>query len=256
MSTTYRKLIVIIPAFNEAANVARVIKGIEDVSAAISSFGWLVDVLVVNDGSVDGTAEAVKAAGARVITHPVNLGYGASLQTGFRYAKEKNYHAAITLDADGQHRPQDILRLVETFNGGKYDVILGSRFVVNTGYKTSLSRKIGISLFSLVFWLLSGKKIKDVLTGFQMVSRQVIHLFADEYPNDYPDTQVLLLLSRVGFKIKEVPVQVEQRLNGKSMHSSVKSLIYPVRNLLAISIVLLKIAQIRRQFTPARIDVE
>ena len=158
-----------------------------------------------------------------------------------------NYDAVFTIDADGQHQPKDIIKLLQKYDSGEYDVVLGSRFVEDTGYKTHWSRRLGIKMFSLVLQILSGKKIADVTTGFQLLSQRVVKVFAQEYPHDYPDAQVLLLLSSVGFRIVEVPVEVKARLHGESMHSSINALLYPVRNILAIMVLLLRVSRLKKQ---------
>ncbi|MBD3384887.1 glycosyltransferase [candidate division KSB1 bacterium] len=252
MKQQSKRVVILIPSFNEEKNLASVLERMETVGDSIGRFGWESDVLVINDGSADQTEKVARHAGVKVLSLPVNLGYGAALQAGFKVANNSNYAAAISIDADGQHQPEDIVQLLQEFDKNEAEVVLGSRFVVDTGYQTNIFRKIGITLFSFVLYILSGKKIADVTTGFQVVSRKVVALFADEYPHDYPDTQVLLLLSLMGFKIREIPVTVKQRLHGTSMHSSIKSLVYPVRIFLAILVTLLRTAQIKQSLHEKR----
>ncbi len=241
----------LIPAYNEEKNIVDVISGIQGMATTLADRGWQARILVVDDGSQDRTAEKVREMGEHVVQLPVNLGYGAALQTGFRMADHFLFDALICMDADGQHRPQDVLALLEEHDQSHCDVILGSRFVQDTGYKTNWSRKLGIQMFSWVLCFFSGKRIYDVTTGFQLLSKPVVKLFAEEYPSDYPDAQILLLLALSGFRIKEIPVTVLQRVHGSSMHSSIASLVYPVRNLLAIIVILLRLSQIRKALSPA-----
>lgn len=240
-----KNLLIAIPAFNEQENLPAVLKDLNSCVPQIKDMNWDCKIVIIDDGSADDTAKVAGQEKASVIRLPVNLGYGAALQTGFKYAVEQGFDAVLSIDADGQHQPKDIIKLLETFNRGDYDVVLGSRFVEDTGYKTHWSRRLGIKMFSAVLRLLSGKKIADVTTGFQLLSRPVVQLFATEYPHDYPDAQVLLLLSAVGFRIAEAPVVVRQRLHGESMHSSLKSLLYPLRNILAIAILLLRVSRLK-----------
>ncbi len=241
-----KRLVILIPSYNEEKNLSAVLDRMHRVGEQISNFGWKADILVINDGSEDRTEDIARYAGVRVLSLPVNLGYGAALQAGFKMAKKEKYDAAVSIDADGQHQPEDIVQLLQEFEKNHAQVVLGSRFVTHTGYKTNLFRRVGIYLFSFVLYLLSGKRVADVTTGFQVVDQSVVNLFADEYPHDYPDTQVLLLLSLMGFKIREIPVTVKQRLHGTSMHSSIKSVVYPIRIFLAITVTLLRTAQIKQ----------
>ncbi len=242
-----KKLMILIPSFNEEKNLPLVLQDLKQYEREIKGMGWESRIVVIDDGSDDNTLEAAREYGVESLRLPVNLGYGAALQTGFLYACEQDVDAVISIDADGQHQPQDVLVLLQAFDSGDYDVVLGSRFVKDTGYKTHWSRRLGIKMFSLVLRGLSGQKIADVTTGFQLLSRKVVELFAREYPHDYPDAQVLLMLTVHGFRIKEVPVVVRQRLHGQSMHSSIKALIYPLRNLLAIAVLLLRASQFKHQ---------
>ncbi len=240
-----KRLLILIPAYNEAVNLPPVLKALDQCRLKIKSLGWQVNILVINDGSADQTANVAKSFNVDVLSHPVNLGYGAALNSGFKYALQHDFDAAISIDADGQHQPEDILKMLKVFTSENVDVVLGSRFVEDTGYKTHWTRLAGIKLFSCMLRLLSGKSIKDVTTGFQLVNKNIIRLFAEEYPVDYPDTQVLLLLSLAGFSIKEIPVKVFAREHGQSMHSSIGALLYPLRNFLAIIVTMLRIAHIK-----------
>lgn len=242
-----KRLLILIPAYNEAQNLPTLFESFEQVVPQVRALGWEAHFLIIDDGSADATATLADQRGFRVLRLVVNLGYGAALQTGFKFAKTENYDAAVCIDADGQHQPQDIITLLKVFDTGDYHVVLGSRFIEDTGYEANWARRLGIRMFSFILRLVSGKKIVDVTTGFQMISKPVISLFADEYPHDYPDTQVLLLLTLTGYKIKEVPVVVKQRVHGTSMHGSLKSLMYPLRNLFAILIMVLRISTISKR---------
>ncbi len=246
-----KRLLVLVPAYNEEKNLPSLFEAFEQVVQDVGALGWEAHFLIIDDGSADATSNVADGRGFRVLRLVVNLGYGAALQTGFKFAKNENYDAAVCIDADGQHQPSDIVKLLNVFDTGEYHVVLGSRFVEDTGYETNWARYLGIKMFSVILRLASGKKIVDVTTGFQMISKPVISLFADEYPHDYPDAQVLLLLTLTGYKIKEVPVYVKQRLHGTSMHGSLKSLLYPLRNLFAILIMLLRVSTISKRIQTA-----
>lgn len=236
---------ILIPSFNEQENLPHVLKDLQSYESDIREMDWMSRIVVIDDGSEDETVKVAREHNVETIRLPVNLGYGAALQTGFLHAIEQDFDAVLSIDADGQHQPKDVVTLLKAFNQGDYDVVLGSRFIEDTGYKTHWSRKLGIKMFSAVLRILSGKRITDVTTGFQLLSKDVVRVFARDYPHDYPDAQVLLLLSVVGFRIIEVPVVVKQRIHGQSMHSSINALVYPIRNMLAILVLLLRVSRLK-----------
>ena len=218
--TVHTDTLVIIPAFNEEKTIFHVVGSLKRLHPDI-------DVLVINDGSRDETAGLAEKAGATVLSHPVNMGYGVSLQTGYKYAVRNNYHYLIQMDADGQHDPNGISILLENIKNGMADIVLGSRFLGAHTYKTSVFRSIGIRLFRFFLRVLSGKKIQDVTTGFQAMNRRVLDLFiTDIFPCDYPDADVILLLSKLKFAIKEVPVTMHPNQSGKSIHSNPFKVLY------------------------------
>lgn len=213
--------LVIIPAFNEALSISRVV-------ASITRLYPDVDVAVINDGSHDGTARLAKEAGASVLSHPFNMGYGVSLQTGYKFAVRNDYRYLVQIDGDGQHDPEGIGELLGVVKSGSADVALGSRFLGGNNYRPSLFRLMGIRLFRFMLRLLSGKNIMDVTTGFQAMNRRVLNLFiSDAFPCDYPDADVILLLLMLGFTVRETPVTMYPSPSGKSMHRNpLKALYY------------------------------
>ncbi|ACG74370.1 glycosyl transferase family 2 [Anaeromyxobacter sp. K] len=226
------RLLVVMPAFNEARGIRRVVEAVRDQVAG--------DVLVVDDGSTDETAAEARAGGARVAVHPVNLGYGAALQTGYRYALRHGYDAVLQLDADGQHDPASIPRLLTALQGA--DVVVGSRFLDSGSYRPPLARRIGMWLFGRVASALSGQRITDPTSGFQAISREALRFYAHErYPVDYPDADVLAMVARAGLRLTEVPVRMLPSPEGKSMHGGVvKPLYYVFRMSLALFLVPLR----------------
>ncbi len=227
-----RRILVVIPAFNEAVRIGPVLRTIRASLAA--------DVLVVDDGSSDGTAAESSTAGAVVATHPVNLGYGAALQTGYRYALRRGYDAVLQLDADGQHDPASIPRLVESLR--EADVVVGSRFLGDGGYRPPLLRRAGMKIFAAVATALCGQRITDPTSGYQAISRQALSFYVHErYPHDYPDADVLAMVARAGLRLREVPVRMLPSPPGKSMHSGVvRPLYYVFRMSLALFLVPLR----------------
>lgn len=224
--------LVIIPAYNEAERITSTINAIRKYNDA--------DIIVVNDGSTDETVKEARAAGAKVIELPFNLGYGAALQTGFKYALNKGYRFAVQMDADGQHDPSAIQSLIEPVFRGEADITLGSRFLGGCDYRAPFVRRVGIILFSLIVHVMTGKKVTDPTSGFQAMNRKVVEFYAsDAYPTDYPDADVIIMLHRRGFTFKEIPV-IMKRVDGKvSMHSGLKPFYYTFKMFLSIFVTLL-----------------
>ncbi|MDP3260463.1 MAG: glycosyltransferase family 2 protein [Thermodesulfovibrionales bacterium] len=224
---------IIIPAFNEEGRIGATIAGIRKVSDA--------DIVVVNDGSDDGTASEAKAAGAVVIELPSNLGYGAALQTGFKYALDRGYEFAVQMDADGQHDPMSIGTLIEPVIADEVDVTIGSRFMDKGNYKAPFVRRMGMYFFGLIASLFTGRKITDPTSGFQALNKKVMEFYAsDAYPADYPDADVIIMLHRQGFRFKEVPVIMHNAAK-RSMHGGIlKPLYYIFKMMLSIFVTLLR----------------
>lgn len=228
------KAIILIPAYNEEARIAEVVR---DVHSAVPDY----DILVVNDGSSDNTAAAAEAAGATVLSHPFNMGYGVTIQTGYKYAHAKGYDFLVQIDGDGQHDPSYIQRLLEPVISGKTDLALGSRFLEAGSYKPSLARKIGMAFFRKAVSWITGTSITDSTSGYQAFNREVIRFFTTEvFPCDYPDADVLITLHRAGFRMREVPVRMYPNVAGKSMHGGIKPFYYMFKMLLSIFVTLLR----------------
>jgi hypothetical protein len=226
--------LIVIPAFNEEESIGGVI-----VNARLHV--PFADILVVNDGSTDSTSAVAKERGVLCVNHPFNLGYGAALQTGFRFATARGYDCVITMDADGQHVPVSVANLVNTMHHQSADVVIGSRFL-GGNYEADLPRRIGIRLFSLIARLFTGITITDPTSGFQLLRRSVFsHLAkADNYPLDYPDVNIIMALHKRRFKIVETPVDMIEKRNGKSMHAGLKPVLYVLRMCLAIVMVIVR----------------
>jgi len=224
-----RAPVVAIPAFNEGARIGAVVTRVRQ---AVPH----VDVVVVDDGSRDQTAEQAQRAGARCIRHPFNLGYGAALQTGYKYAARRGYARLVQLDADGQHDPADVPRLLARLESGEADVAIGSRFVNPAGYQMSAGRSFGRHLLGNLLQLLGGPRIADPTSGFQALSRPAFLLYCgDFFPADFPDIDVLLFLHRQGMRLAEVPVTMAPNPPGhRSMHAGRRALYYPYKMCLAL----------------------
>ena len=205
-------------------------------------------IAVIDDGSTDDTAAAARRAGAHLLRLPFNMGYGAALQTGYKFALRDGYDCVVQLDGDGQHEPADIPALLGVIERGEADLALGSRFLAGTGYRPPLLRRLGMGLFRFLASDLTGVKLSDVTSGFQALNRDLLTFFAgDRYPVDYPDADVLVMLQRAGFRIKEVPVTMYENPRMSSMHSGLRPIYYVFKMLLSIALTPLRRETVERK---------
>jgi glycosyltransferase involved in cell wall biosynthesis len=228
------KYLVVLPAFNEEQSIGAVL-------AEVAADVPFADVLVVNDGSADATGRTASKNNIMVINHPFNLGYGAALQTGFRFGVRNGYDFVIMMDADGQHTPASVENLIQVMKETSADVVIGSRFL-GGDYRMDLARKIGSLIFAGIARAYTGVRITDPTSGFQLLNRNAFEYLAegDNYPLDYPDVNIIMALHKKNFRIAEAPVMMTENPTGKSMHSGMKPLIYIVKMFLAIIMVLMK----------------
>jgi glycosyltransferase involved in cell wall biosynthesis len=235
-----KKILIIIPAYNEEGSVGKVI---EDIRTDLLQ----ADILVVNDGSIDRTSEKARAGGATVLELPFNLGIGGAMQAGYKYAYEKGYDIAIQVDADGQHDTKEIPGLLSSLEAKGVDVILGSRFIGDSEYRSSFMRRVGIAIFSGVISAIVKQKITDPTSGFRAANRKAIQLFAFNYPQDYPEPEAVVLLHQCRLKMEEVPVGMSERYSGESSITKIRSVYYMVKVLLAIFVDCFKKPPLLRQ---------
>ena len=228
------RTLIIIPAFNEAGRIGAVVRGVRTAVAH-------ADVLVVDDGSKDGTRAEATGAGARVLALPVNMGYGVALQTGYKYACRQGYKVVGQIDGDGQHRPQDLPDLLAALDTAGTDVVVGSRFLDGDGhYQAPRARSAGIALFARLASRVTRQRVTDPTSGYQVMRVAVAEFFCSEvYPSDYPDADILILLHRSGFRVREVPVKMRPS-PGVSMHDGHRSLYYVYKMTLSIFVTLLR----------------
>lgn len=222
-----KKILIIIPAYNEEDSVSKVV---EDIRNHLPQ----VDILVVNDGSTDRTSQKGKGSGAIVLDLPFNLGIGGAMQAGYKYAFEKDYDIAIQVDGDGQHDPEEVPKLLKVMEEEKVDMVIGSRFIGDSEYKSSAARRVGISILSKVISVIVRQKLTDPTSGFRAASRRAIQLFALDYPQDYPEPEALVLLHQCGLAMKEVPVEMSERFAGESSITKIRSVYYMVKVHLAV----------------------
>ncbi len=233
------KTLLVIPALNEAANIARVV-----VCARRHLPG--VDLLVIDDGSCDGTAAVARGAGAMVLSLPYNLGIGAAVQTGFAFADRKGYAFVLRCDGDGQHGARDLRRLLEVLRTGDCDVVTGTRFGAHEGGRSvSPGRRLGIVLLAGLLSLITGQRISDPTSGQAGFSPRAVRLFAQEYPHDYPEPEGLVQAHRAGLRLGELPVTMRPRMEGRSSIGQLDGIYYMIKVTLAIFINLLRPPQPR-----------
>lgn len=221
------KVCIIIPAYNEEESVPHVIRSIRHLHPTF-------DVLVVNDGSTDQTASVAREAGATVVTLLQNLGIGGAVQTGFIHAVRSGYDVAVQVDADGQHKAEELPKILAPIYEGVADMVVGSRFGDQGGYQSTPTRRVGILLLSTIVSLFARQRLRDVTSGFRAVNRQGITLFAREYATDYPEVDSLLLAKREGLRLQEVAVAMEPRQAGRSSITALKSAYYMIKVTLAV----------------------
>jgi glycosyltransferase involved in cell wall biosynthesis len=222
------KILAIIPAFNEE----------ESIGNLISKFNSYkdIDILVVNDCSKDLTSKICKGRGVNVIDLPCNLGIGGAVQTGYKYAKENGYDIAVQVDGDGQHNPQYIHKLIEPLLNSEADLVIGSRYLEKNGFQSTALRRIGIKYFTYLIKTLKKREITDPTSGFRACNRAIIEAFAERYPIDYPEPESIVYLLRNNFKVREVPVIMNEREGGESSIKAFKSVYYMIKVSLAILI--------------------
>jgi glycosyltransferase involved in cell wall biosynthesis len=227
--SSYAKRLAVVPAYNESATVASVVRAIKARASG-------VDVLVIDDGSTDDTRGRAEAAGARVLRHPFNLGIGGAVQSGFAYALDNEYDFMVQVDGDGQHDPGEIARLEAAMrNDPSVDMVCGSRFMTGErAYPAPISRRTGIHLFAFLLSRFIRERVSDPTSGFRLYNRRAIDLFARDYPHDYPEVEAVLMLHHHRLRMTEVPVRMYSRGGGVSSIGAGKSAYYMIKVLLAL----------------------
>jgi glycosyltransferase involved in cell wall biosynthesis len=230
----YASVLVIIPAYNEESNIAYVIKGIREAVP-------FADILVINDGSLDATAEVARSCGAGVLDLPFNLGIGGAVQAGIKFARTHGYPFVVRIDGDGQHNPEDILRLLGVVMRGEANIALGSRFRPGREtYRPPFARRIGIRYFSWLVSLMLGSRVYDTTSGFQCMDRLAIQYFARYYPQDYPEVEAHVLIKKAGLRVAEIDATMRPRRSGTSSISYLRSVYYVFKVTLATLIAILR----------------
>lgn len=223
------KKLIIIPAYNEGENIK---KTIEDIKEKAPEF----DYVVINDCSTDNTLEVLRENHFNYVNLPLNLGIGGAVQTGYRYAWEHGYDLAVQVDGDGQHDPAFLNEMASYLEEHQLDMVIGSRFITKEGFQSSFMRRVGITYFTGLIKLLTGKTITDPTSGLRLAGRKVIGLFAENYPVDYPEPETAVTVLDAGLKVAEIPVIMRERQGGVSSITAKKSVYYMIKVSLAILI--------------------
>jgi len=237
--------LIVIPAYNEAGSIGRVLSAVREATCDC-------DVVVVNDGSTDQTAQIVREMGVPQLRLPCNLGYARALQTGLRFAVQRGYEVVVFMDADGQHDPRDVPRLTRVLHSGGADLVIGSRFVGETRRQNQSrmppGRRIGMFFFSLMTQVFSGKRIHDTTSGFKILrARAARELLGARFFDFHAEVLVYLILR--GYRVAEAPIEARERTSGSSFYSALSALTYPLQTLL-----LLVLAVVQARLPGARKD--
>src|SRR3954447_1151054 len=230
MRSTMQTHLAIVPAYNEAESIGAAVRELCDRAAEF-------DAVVIDDGSTDNTAGHASAARADVIRLPFNLGIGGAVQAGYQYALEGGYDYAVQVDGDGQHEAREIVRLLD-FLRARPDMhmVTGSRFLVvdEHNHRSTRTRRLGIAVFARILSVITGQTVTDPTSGFRMVSRRGIELFARDYPHDYPEVEAVLMIHAHALNSAEVPVRMRERTGGAPSINASRSFYYMVKVLLSI----------------------
>lgn len=228
------KVLIIIPAYNEAESISGVLNALREKTPEY-------DVVVINDGSADNTAAVVRRhPGVHLVELPFNMGIGCAVQTGYKYAVLHGYDIAVQCDADGQHPVHQLPEIIQAVIDGRGDMVIGSRYVTDTGYTPPLFRRIGKSLLSRIVNSVVGGGITDTTSGFRAMNRAVFSTFAKTYPDDYPEPEALVIMHKHGLKAVEIPVDMQPRQGGESSINARRAVYYIIKVSLAIFIGVVK----------------
>jgi glycosyltransferase involved in cell wall biosynthesis len=219
-----QRVLVVVPAYNEEKTIASVVERLRQVTPEF-------DRVVVNDGSQDATGDIVAAIGEKQLRHPCNLGYGRALQTGLKYSVLQGYDIVVSIDADGQHNPDDVPRMVSMLLEGGADMVIGSRFCGGRPYRSPIGRRVGQLLCSLLTPVLIGYRIYDTTSGFKVLRSEACEALVDGTFLDF-HIETIVRLGLSGFSIVETPICAADRTRGRSMHSFTSFFTYPLQTAL------------------------
>ncbi|MDE6846692.1 MAG: glycosyltransferase family 2 protein [Lachnospiraceae bacterium] len=229
MDQKNNKTLIIIPAYNEGDNIEKVVDNL------ITNFPQY-DYVIINDGSTDHTKKVCRDRKYEVLNLPINMGIGGAVQTGYRYARENDYDIAVQIDGDGQHDVGFLGEMIQYMYEENADCVIGSRFVEKEGFQSSGMRRIGIRFLSFLGWVLTGVRVRDITSGYRLVNRRFIQIFAEDYPADYPEPEAMVIAAVHKGRIREYPVVMRDRENGTSSITFKKSVYYMFKVTLAMLI--------------------
>lgn len=224
-----KKVLIIIPAYNEEDNIEKVVDNL------ITNFPQY-DYIVVNDGSTDRTKKVCEEKQYEVLNLSINMGIGGAVQTGYRYAYDNDYEIAVQIDGDGQHDVGFLEGMIRYMEQEQADCVIGSRFMEKEGFQSSGLRRTGIRFLSMLGWVLTGVRIRDITSGYRLVNRRFIQIFAQDYPSDYPEPEAMVITAVHKGKIREYPVVMRQREGGTSSITLKKSVYYMFKVTIAMLI--------------------
>ena len=227
------KSIVIIPAYNEEKSI---VKTVQDICEHAPEF----DYVIINDCSTDHTLSVCREHHLHVLNLPVNLGIGGAVQTGFLYAYKNGYDYAVQFDGDGQHDAKYLQEMRDYMIEQNADMLIGSRFLEKEGFQSTGMRRFGIRYFSALIKLLTGQKITDPTSGMRMINRDILAMYSESYPKDYPEPESVVTIINSGKKVMEYPVIMRKRMEGTSSISPLKSIYYMIKVSLAIFLEMLR----------------
>ena len=233
------RILLIIPAYNEEANILKVHKNIEHYNKT-SNIKY--EHIVINDCSTDSTSQICHKNNIPVIDLIHNLGIGGAVQTGYKYAYNNDYDIAVQFDGDGQHDINHVKNIINPIEKNQADLVIGSRFIdKNIGtFKSSATRRLGIKIISHFMKFATKHKVLDTTSGFRACNKQIIQIFAEQYPLEYPEPITTAEIIKQGFRIKEVPVSMNARTAGASSINSWKSIYYMLNVCLSLIIIKLR----------------
>ena len=224
------RALVAIPALNEAEVIGDVLK-------SLAAFHALEDIVVIDDGSRDATAQIARDAGARVVSHAINLGVGAAMGTAFKYAVQNGYDAVIQFDGDGQHRPEHLAELIAA--AAHSDIVIGSRFVKKgDSFKSSAARRGMQRFIAVVASAYARTKLTDATSGFRIAGPRALAVFSEHYPVEWLGDTVesIVLATRQGLSVSEIPVAMNVRAGGVPSQSVFRATLYTGRILLILGL--------------------
>lgn len=232
------KILIVIPCFNEQAAIAEVVRTIQRVTR---QQGFDADVLVVNDCSTDNSVQIIRTLGCLYLDLPVNLGIGGAMHAGYKYAYRNGYDVAVQMDGDGQHPANELPKILTPLLDGKADVVIGSRFLTNEGFQSSLARRLGIRYFRWLNQLLIGQTVHDSTSGFRAFNRKTLVVVDRYYPDEYPEPEAIVQFGLYGLRMLEVPVMMQERQGGVSSINSSRAVYYMAKVSLGILFVFLRL---------------